>query len=338
MSASISPSKSPSASPSASPSQWLENPRFILVDSPYIVAGGEVTTTQLTAPVGKASGTHFQAGRIQDDENPADIIDLTGNKYTEIEWCVKATDEAEIDATYQFRVTKWSPLDISGCIIWLRSDLGAYTDAAKTILCGNNDLIYTGADQSGNGYDFIQTTDTKRPTYVMVQLDGYPAWRFDGIDDFLKNTTANMVFTNFTMIIVSNIITTQAYQGYWWVNPDYGLYCPGSPPTDGKLYFTSLPGNYNLDGQPGTAPHIITARHEANVKSNLFVDGDLVFQDLGVTESIANATKIIFPVHPNEVSYPANMNFYEMFLFNKAISDVDHALILNYAAARYPSI
>jgi hypothetical protein len=47
-----------------------------------------------------------QAGRIQDDENPADAIDLTADKYTEVEFCIKATDTAEEGATYEFRITK----------------------------------------------------------------------------------------------------------------------------------------------------------------------------------------------------------------------------------------
>ncbi len=193
MSASQSPSASPSTSPSASPSEWLEYPRFVLVDSPYITAGGEVTTAQLTAPAGKVSGTHFGAGRIQDDENPTDNIDLTANKYTEIEWCIKATDYAEVDATYQFRATKWLPTDINGCILWLKSNTGITHDGNPAY------RVSSWADQSGNGNDATQTTNAAKPVYTTGELNGYPALIFDAVDDLLTTPAFanNQPFTVF---------------------------------------------------------------------------------------------------------------------------------------------
>lgn len=75
-----------------------------LSPSSNITAGGENTTAQLTAPSGKTT-SDFDAGRIQDDENPGDAVDITADDYTELEWCLIATDEAAVDDIYQFRVT-----------------------------------------------------------------------------------------------------------------------------------------------------------------------------------------------------------------------------------------
>jgi hypothetical protein len=69
-----------------------------------ITASGENTTVQLTAPSGKST-SDFVAGRIQDDENPADAINITADDYTEVEWCMQATANAANDDVYQFRVT-----------------------------------------------------------------------------------------------------------------------------------------------------------------------------------------------------------------------------------------
>ena len=77
---------------------------FILSASTYIAASGENTTALLTAPAGKTTGD-FVAGRIQDDENPADPVDITIDDYTELEWCVKATDAVTVSEVYEFRVT-----------------------------------------------------------------------------------------------------------------------------------------------------------------------------------------------------------------------------------------
>ena len=76
---------------------------FGLAASTYIGASGENTTAQLTAPSGKTTGD-FGGGRIQDDENPGDAVDLGADEYREDEWCFEAL-AASVDAyVYQFRV------------------------------------------------------------------------------------------------------------------------------------------------------------------------------------------------------------------------------------------
>ena len=74
---------------------------WVLGASGNISASGENTTGQLNAP----STGSFVAGRIQDDENPADTIDITADDYTEIEWSVKTTTDVNDDA-YQFRIVE----------------------------------------------------------------------------------------------------------------------------------------------------------------------------------------------------------------------------------------
>lgn len=73
---------------------------FILSVSDYIATSGENTTAQLTGGTGS-----FAPGRIQDDENPADPVDIGSGGNTELEWCVKATDAVATNDVYEFRVT-----------------------------------------------------------------------------------------------------------------------------------------------------------------------------------------------------------------------------------------
>ncbi len=76
---------------------------FLMSDSANITAGGENTTAQLTAPSGKTTGD-FDAGRIVDDENPDQAVDITADDYTEMEWCFKGRSTAR-EVQYDFRVT-----------------------------------------------------------------------------------------------------------------------------------------------------------------------------------------------------------------------------------------
>jgi hypothetical protein len=75
-----------------------------LATSANITASGENTTAQLTSPTGKTT-SDFTAGRIQDDENPADTVDIGLDDYSEFEWCLTATANAANADVYQFRVT-----------------------------------------------------------------------------------------------------------------------------------------------------------------------------------------------------------------------------------------
>ena len=63
------------------------------------------TTVQLTPPATKLT-SDFVAGRIEEAANPATAIDITLDKYTEIEWSIQAMSGVAVNAdVYEFRVT-----------------------------------------------------------------------------------------------------------------------------------------------------------------------------------------------------------------------------------------
>ncbi len=77
--------------------------RFVLSDSSNIAVSGENTTRQLEIPAIKVEGD-FDGGRIQDDENPGDSVDVTDGGFREDEWCVQATSDVIVAEEYEFRV------------------------------------------------------------------------------------------------------------------------------------------------------------------------------------------------------------------------------------------
>lgn len=78
--------------------------KFVLTASANITASGANTTAQLTAPSGKTSGSDFGGGRIQDDENPTDTVNIGLSDYREDEWCIATTANVVVDEIYEFRV------------------------------------------------------------------------------------------------------------------------------------------------------------------------------------------------------------------------------------------
>lgn len=79
---------------------------ILLSTSANITASGEATTALLTAPSGKST-SDFVAGRMQDDENPADTVDITTDDYSEFEFCLTAVSGTAVNGDiYQFRLTE----------------------------------------------------------------------------------------------------------------------------------------------------------------------------------------------------------------------------------------
>ena len=77
-----------------------------LAASANIASGGEATTAQLTPPAGKTTGD-FTVGRMWDDENGADAIDIADGNYTELEWCIQViSTERTPGDTFNFRIAK----------------------------------------------------------------------------------------------------------------------------------------------------------------------------------------------------------------------------------------
>lgn len=82
----------------------LSLPAFAMAESANIAAGGTTNTTaQLTAP---ASGS-FGGGKISDDTNPSQSVDLATNEYREDEYCIVANATVVVGGeVYEFRVTR----------------------------------------------------------------------------------------------------------------------------------------------------------------------------------------------------------------------------------------
>ncbi len=79
-------------------------------------------------------------------------------------------------------VSGFSPLDISGCIVWLdASDASTITKAS--------DLVSQWNDKSGEANHIAQGTGTNQPLWVDSVQNGLPIIRFDGTDNFMDRAT-----------------------------------------------------------------------------------------------------------------------------------------------------
>lgn len=107
------------ATVSSSINTWLaialrpQTTPLMMSASANITASGDATTAQLTPPAGKTT-SNFTTGRMWDDENGTDSIDIASGNYTELEWCIKAlsVNGAANAQVYNLRVSaNGVPLD-----------------------------------------------------------------------------------------------------------------------------------------------------------------------------------------------------------------------------------
>lgn len=71
----------------------------------------------------------------------------------------------------------FNPTRIESCALWLKADaINGLSDGEP---------VETWPDHSGNGYDATQVIESARPIYRANAINGRPALRFDGVDDFM---------------------------------------------------------------------------------------------------------------------------------------------------------
>jgi hypothetical protein len=153
---------------------------FAITNGHITTGGGRYTKQQLLNLIAGQTDLSYQAAMNA-------IAGTTG---------LRAQDAANVRAgttglRIQDAIDSWftpATLSSSGLVMWVQAGSGAYTDAGTT-LATNGQTVRQWNDLSGNGEHFVQATETNRPTFVTEAQNGRPAIRFDGVDNFLVNTT-----------------------------------------------------------------------------------------------------------------------------------------------------
>lgn len=86
---------------------------------------------------------------------------------------------------------EFSPLDLSP-YQWLKADAGTFQTSGGSAAVADGDPVGEWQDQSGNGRHPTQTTADNRPLLKLAQQNSLPSVRFDGSNDYLRVTHANV--------------------------------------------------------------------------------------------------------------------------------------------------
>ncbi len=94
-------------------------------------------------------------------------------------------------------------LKIDGLVLWFEPTL---SDSFLNSEIIDGGAISTWIDSSGNNslnkFTLTQATSTKQPLYSAKAINGIPALKFDGIDDYLENSAFNFPYNDYQMFVV----------------------------------------------------------------------------------------------------------------------------------------
>lgn len=214
------------------------------------------------------------------------------------------------------------PTKLSGCVLWLRADLGV-------TLNGSN--VSAWADQSGNGRDLAQATTTKQPPY---STSGGPnstpmVGPFDGVDDFLRATF------------------TQAQPIHRWV-----VAIVNATPVAGETCMDGATGNTARFLSAG-----VTTTASINAGSSLaqsptadisaFQICELQFNGASSSLRVGNSTAatgnagtaspngIILGMFGDQASAPSECSFAEVIDYDRILSAAEATTVRDYLKSRY---
>src|SRR5687768_9781784 len=100
---------------------------------------------------------------------------------------------------FPYNKKDYNALAISGCTLWLEAD---------------DYSLGTWLDKSGFGYHCTQPSGGAMPTLLQNRINGRPAVRFDGINDFLFNNSFP-ILTAATGFFVGKFLTGGTVGRVW---------------------------------------------------------------------------------------------------------------------------
>lgn len=222
----------------------------------------------------------------------------------------------------------FSPTDIVGCKLWLKSDAGCYSDAGITP-CTNGQGVYQWNDQSGNSFHFAQSSSPNRPLWSSTG----PAVDFDGAAHYIRSASISIPSGNKTVFFAF-------YQDDQYVNncmlsayTDLKC-CLRSPAGTGHIayYDESYSWKDSSTNSPAGLHTICWNLNSTGTAGNTYLDGSSIDSKAYVASVIGNDSFIGASRVP---SLYYNGKIYEVLIYNSALGSADMANVQTYLKGRW---
>lgn len=221
---------------------------------------------------------------------------------------------------YRFSTT-FTPLSVSGLKMWYDAS------DASTITKDGSDFVSQWNDKSGIGIN-LTSTGTAKPLWVDAVKNGKPVIRFDGVNDYMSNTSSSTYSQPNTLFFVGT-----------------------SPNADGEGMFDGGGSTRNLLNRQSTNTYRVyagtgvtggTASTSFQIFRVLFSDGNGELDINGSSiltgqtiNTFGMANPILAAFDSSGPSGYADIDICEVLLYNASLSSGDKASVLSYLNTKW---
>jgi len=236
-------------------------------------------------------------------------------------------------------------IPLTGLDLWLKSDTGV-TLAGSQVTQWN--------DQSGNSNHATQGSSSLRPLLVTNQLNGYPAIRFDGIDDYLQvngiGTLPTGIDKPMSVFVVTKRTSALAQNTAWlsWYSSNIGDYQSYVGPLghEGGQYQSrkrDSAGIFKGAGPAGTTTinsFIYCSVVWSGTTASIWEDGVLQINagDINLGSTFVDRAVIgalFFNYNGSNKLYHLQGDIVEMLVYDSALNTTDRQAVEAYLATKY---
>jgi hypothetical protein len=224
---------------------------------------------------------------------------------------------------------------MSNLRLWLKADAGRTMN-------GSNVAVW--ADQSGNNLQATQTTASRQPVLVSSAVNGKPAFRFDGVDDYLAFPLDLNNYSGVTLVVVSS---NSANREGTWAGVQYPALFWNETASWGSVHVSPFQSNAQLrfgTGQTGNTPvytrpasigtaFTVTTAVKNGTTDTLYVDGKSVLTLTGKFGTVRN-TSAAGNVGRGTTGYFAGQ-IAEILVYTRALTDAERTSLDAYLKAKY---
>lgn len=302
-----------------------------------VTLGPKLDTTQPTAYEGTGS-----LGVLDINGTPLTVGIGNEPEDNTLEWFT--LDAATTAAGVSFVVpggSSFSPADLSGLALWLRSDTDVYQDAAGTTpVALNNDPVGLWKDLSGNANDFSQSTAGSRPTYKTAVQNSLPGIAGDAVADHLAGSVPVSGTSNRTIFVVLKAGETTS-TNYW---ADFGKSLASAGQgygLTGELGVRVYSGSRTFSALSTSAYQIVAIRQDGSNTNILEAWLDGVSLSVSATSAVAINTAtdsgaMLFARNSSGSAVELSAStICEIIVYDSALSASDRESVEAYLAGRY---
>ena len=250
-----------------------------------------------------------------------------------------------------------SPGDVGGDLsIWLKSNVGTWTNAGATTAASNGNRISNWEDQSGNSNDAINYSGSDRPRLRDNETDNInfinPVIDFDGFNDLLTGSAGHYTDDIFTVVIPKADISRFS-GGVYYMTGDisggrpYGSYSylgAGNNSTFNEVVGIGMGDQFDYQEAYASTndvlregvPYIVNSRHNASNTNQAILLNGLTVNNTSVGSFLStNNEQYVLGDLYRTVSAHANVKLGEVIIYSNRNGTLNRRKIQSYLAIKY---